>query len=109
MVTKNKLKASRNRRSPYDLNKAKNKHPWEDGFHCGIDKQVRKDLQKAAKDVNERIDNIAKTVGKYIHDQVNIETVEKLEKRIRELEQTMETLREKLRAVTHKVSRTCCF
>jgi len=92
MVTKNKLKASRNRRSPYDLNKAKNKHPWEDGFHCGIDKQVRKDLQKAAKDVNERIDNIAKTVGKYIHDQVNIETVEKLEKRIRELEHAVEIL-----------------
>jgi hypothetical protein len=76
MIDKVKQKASRDRRSSYDLNKVKKKHPWEDGFYCGIDKQVRKDLQKAAKDANERIDNIAKTV-------------EKLEKHIRELEQVI--------------------
>jgi len=30
------------------------KHIWEDSFSCGINKQVRKDLQKAAKDVRQK-------------------------------------------------------
>lgn len=38
-----------------------------------------------------------------------VEKIDASEKRIRELEQAVETLREKLRGVTHKLSRTCCF